>query len=135
MKKIITFLPIAAVLFPMLIYLNPFIWGMKRMPIYRPSVKTSNLISDLNAKYSLEMQTGNVVDTLWYFRDLKSGKITKKQNFDLELFAEDHSKDSLELIKKYVVDFDKNFEHRQYFDSLKVKTSNRDSVIYKTKIQ
>ena len=60
----------------MLIYLNPFIWEMKRMRIYRPSVKTSKLISDLNAKYSLEMQTGNVVDKLWYFRDLKSGKIT-----------------------------------------------------------
>gem|GEM_PF-5548396 len=46
------------------------------MRIYRPSLKTSNLISDLNAKYSLEMQTGNVVDKFCYFRDLKSGKIT-----------------------------------------------------------
>ena len=134
MKKIATITFIILVLLPMLIYLNPFTWGMRRVPHYEPSRKTNNLLYDLNKKYGYDMEVGDVTDTLWYFRDLKHKKITKLENFELILNAEKDSLPDLKNIENYVKDFNSNFEHKKYFDSLKFVV-NYDSIIYKTNIK
>lgn len=134
MKKIATVTMIILVLLPMLIYLNPFTWGMRRIPHYEPSRKTNNLLYDLNKKYGYDIKVGDVTDSLWYFRDLRHKKITKLENFELNLNMERDSAIDLSKVKNFVSDFNTNFEHKKYFDSLKV-VMNYDSVIYRTKIQ
>ncbi len=117
----------------MLLYLNPFAWGMRRMPQYNPSIKTSKLIDVLNQKYNLQMNIGEVVDTLWYFRDLDNNKITKLENFELNN-SNDDSLIKKDVFDKYALDFLKSFEHKKYFDSLKVITNN-DNIVYKSKMK
>lgn len=134
MKKIATITFIILVLLPMLIYLNPFTWGMRRVPHYEPSRKTNNLLYDLNKKYGYDMEVGDATDTLWYFRDLKHKKITKLENFELSLNVDKNSTIDFSKVKNFASDFTAHFEHKKYFDSLKVVV-NYDSVIYKTKIQ
>lgn len=109
MKKAATIVLIILILLPMLFY-------------------------DLNKKYKYQMEIGDVTDTLWYFRDLKHKKVTKLENFELMLNIDNDSLPDLKNLKNYVTDFNSNFEHKKYFDSLKVVV-NYDSIIYKTKIQ
>ena len=118
---------------PMFFYLNPFSW-IKRFPRYESSQKTSNLLYDLNIKYNLKMEIGDVNDTLWYFRDLKNDKISKLENFELLLDKDSLKNTDLETVKKYVNEFSSNFEYRNYFDSIQVAI-NYDSIIYKTKMR
>jgi hypothetical protein len=59
MKKLINVTFIILIFFPMLIYLNPFTWGMRRMPHYEPTSKTTNLLSNLNKKYKIKMEPSN----------------------------------------------------------------------------
>lgn len=134
MKKAATIVLIIIILLPMLFYLNPFTWGMRRVPHYEASRKTNRLLYELNKKYNYQMEIGDVTDTLWYFRDLKHKKITKLENFELALNAEKYSLPDLKNIENYVKDFNSNFEHKKYFDSLKVVV-NYDSIIYKAKIK
>lgn len=134
MKKIATITFIILVLLPMLIYLNPFTWGMRRVPHYEPSRKTNNLLYDLNKKYGYDVEVGDATDTVWYFRDLKHKKITKLENFELSLNVDKDSTIDFSKVKNFASDFTADFEHKKYFDSLKVVV-NYDSVIYKTKIQ
>lgn len=134
MKKAATIVLIILILLPMSFYLNPFTWGMRRVPHYEASRKTNNLLYDLNKKYNYQMEIGDVTDTLWYFRDLKHKKITKLENFELILNAEKDSLPDLKNIENYVKDLNSNFEHKKYFDSLKVVV-NYDSIIYKTKLR
>ncbi|MCD9854898.1 hypothetical protein LUD75_09290 [Epilithonimonas sp. JDS] len=134
MKKLITIIVIILIFFPMLIYMNPFIWGMRRQPHYRPSSKTSALLSELNNKYKMDMSVGEVIDTLWYFRDLEHHKITKLENFELNMLDENEKNVNLDSVKSYVKEFNKEFEHKKYFDSIKI-TKNYDSLIYKTKMR
>lgn len=118
----------------MVIYMNPFLWGMRRKPHYRPSQNTSSLISELNKKYDLDMEVGEVIDTLWYFRDLKHDRISKLKNFEFQLYGENLEKSNLEKVKNYADDFRLKFEHRNQFDSLKIFVKY-DSLIYKTKMK
>ena len=73
-KIIISFIFILLVFLPMLLYLNPFAWGMRKMPVYEPSLRTEKLLTDLNKKYNLDIEIYSDIDTLWYFRDLKHEK-------------------------------------------------------------
>lgn len=134
MKKLATIIFIILIFLPMLLYLNPFTWGMRRMPHYEASSTTKNLMSNLNKKYNVEMDVGEVIDTLWYFRDIKNNKITKLENFELSLNDEDHKQPDLDKVKNYVKDFNSRFEHKKYFDSIVVSV-NYDSIIYKTPIK
>ena len=117
----------------MVLYLNPFAWGMRKMPTYQPSIKTEKLIDALNKKHNLEMNVGDVIDSLWYFRDLENKKITELEDFELYVSSNDTiiKKENLE---KYTSEFIKTFEHKKYFDSLKVRT-NSDTLVYKIKIK
>ncbi|WP_313101331.1 hypothetical protein [Epilithonimonas sp.] len=133
MKKLATIIFIILIFLPMIIYLNPFTWGMRRMPKYRPSSDTTNLLLNLDKKYNLEMNVGEVIDTLWYFRDIKNNKISKLENFELNL-TDDDKPINLDKVKDYVKDFSSEFEHKKYFDSIKVY-AKYDSIIYKTKMK
>ena len=134
MKKLQTFIFIILIFLPMLIYLNPFTWGMRRMPHYEPSRNTTNLFYELNTKYNLKIEVGEVIDTLWYFRDIKNKRISKLKNFELALEQDSSKNIDLETIKNYVNDFRFNFEHKKHFDSVSVSV-NYDSIIYKTKMK
>ena len=118
----------------MIFYLNPFTWGMRKMLVYEPSLRTEKLLSDLNKKYNLDISIDSEVDTLWYFRDLKNKKITQLKNFELELWnSEEKIIDSI-AIKNFTNDFIKEFEHKVYFDSLKIVAYNPKTNIYKIKL-
>lgn len=134
MKKLLTIIFIVLIFLPMLLYLNPFTWGMRRRPHYEASTKTVNLMWDLDKKYGMKMTVGEVIDTLWYFRDIKNNKIAKLENFELNLDDEEQKKLDQEKVKNYVADFSSEFEHRKYFDSIKV-TVSYDSIIYKARLK
>ena len=126
MKKFSTFIVIILILLPMLVYLNPFTWGMGRKKQYSPNRKTEELMESLNKKYNTDLEIQEGPDTLWYFRDLKTKKIQKLENFSLFSF----DKSDPEAVRLFVKDFKEKFVHRKYFDSVIV--SYGDSVIYKT---
>lgn len=133
-KIFLSFIFILLVFLPMIFYLNPFTWGMRKMPVYEPSLRTEKLLSDLNKKYNLDISIDSDVDTLWYFRDLKNKKITQLKNFELELWnSEEKIIDSI-AIKNFTNDFIKEFEHKVYFDSLKIVAYNPKTNIYKIKL-
>jgi len=114
----------------MFLYLNPFAWGMRPSREYY-SEKTQQLITDLNTKYHLDMNIKvESIDTLWYFRDVKHHRISELKHF--ELYLQENKTDTIK-IRKYVQEFNDKFEHRMYFDSVKVNSKD-NSVIYKTKI-
>lgn len=131
MKKFSTFIVIILILLPMLVYLNPFSWGMGRKKQYSPNRKTQILMENLNKKYNTDLEIMEVPDTLWYFRDLKTKKIQKLENFSL--FSFDKERCSPEAVRLFVHDFRKEFVHRKYFDSVIV--SYGDSVLYKTSMR
>ena len=134
MKKFTTVVFLLLILLPMFIYLNPFTWGMRRFPKYEPNQQTTELLSKLNKKYTIEMEVGDAIDTLWYFRDLKNNKIDKLENFELMISDNNPQHLNLVQIKSYVKDFKTNFSHKNYFDSIAVRV-NYDSIIYKTKMR
>lgn len=134
MKKLLTIIIFLIIFLPMIIYLNPFLWGMRRMPQYNPSVKTTKLIDALNKKYNLEIEVGyENIDSLWYFRDFNNNQISELEDFTLRI-SDNNVINNSEILNKYTTEFLKSFEHKRYFDSLKV-TINSDSLIFKSKIK
>lgn len=117
----------------MLIFLNPFTWGMRRKPHYEPSSKTIGLLSDLNKKYEMEVNVGEVIDTLWYFRDLKNEKISKLETFELSIENNNQKTLNLDTVENYLKEFRKSFEHKKYFDSIQVRI-DYGTIIYKSKM-
>ena len=132
-KIILSFIFILLVLLPMLLYLNPFTWGMRKMLVYEPSLKTEKLLADLNQKYNLDISIDSEVDTLWYFRDLNHKKIDHLKNFELELWNNDQNIIDTIAIKSFANDFTKKFEHKVYFDSLKIVSYHPKKNVYKIK--
>lgn len=129
MKKLATFFFIILVLLPMLLYLNPFIWGMREKKKYRPSSKTISLIQNLNKKYNTDINIEDGPDTLWYFRDLKTKKIQKLENLTLGVYGKPVGNDTLQM---FIDDFKGKFTHRKYFDSIIVQN---DSLTYKAPLR
>lgn len=132
-KIILSFIFILLVFLPMLLYLNPFAWGMRKMSVYEPSLRTEKLLTHLNKKYNLDIEIYSEVDTLWYFRDLKHKKISQLKNFELQLWSYEQKIIDSTAVKNFMNDFAKEFEHKTYFDSLKVLTYNPTN-IYKIKL-
>ena len=133
-KILLTFIFILLVFLPMVFYLNPFTWGMRKKPVYEPSLKTEKLLADLNQKYNLDISIDSEVDTLWYFRDLKLKKISKLKNFELLLWNDQRKQIDSIAIKNFTNNFIKEFEHKVYFDSLKIVAYNPKTNIYKIKL-
>lgn len=80
------------------------------------------------------MEAGENTDSLWYFRDLKSHRISKLENFTLELIKEDSVPMNINTIKLYTNEFRSKFEHQKYYDSILISL-NYDSLIYKTSMK
>lgn len=133
MKRFITVILILYIIVPMFVFLNPFAWGMRQIPHYRPSINTSILLSKLNKKYQMEVIIGEVVDTVWYFRDIKNKKISKLENFEFVIVQNEKQKINLYKVENYFHDFKQNFEHKKYFDSIRVKLTN-NQIIYQLKM-
>jgi hypothetical protein len=134
MKKFYTAVFILLVLLPMVIYLNPFTWGMRRMPRYEPSQKTAELMMQLNKKYHIDMDPSETIDTLWYFRDLKHHRISGLEHFRIEALQQGSIPVDIEAVKAYATEFMAGFDHKKYFDSMLVSV-NRDSVLLKYKMK
>lgn len=134
MRKLLTFIVIIIILFPMCIYLNPFMWGMNHRNTYTPSINTSILISNLNNKYRTNIFIGEVSDTLWYFRDLKTRKISQQEHFILELYDKIYTEEELQRVINFTEEFKHQFEHKLYYDSIIVAEQGGFS-IYKTRMQ
>ncbi len=134
MKKFFTAVFILLVLLPMVIYLNPFTWGMRRMPRYEPSQKTAELMMQLNKKYHIDMDASETIDTLWYFRDLRHHRISRLEHFRMEARQEDSIPPDIHAVKAYAAEFMAGFDHKKYFDSMLVSV-NGDSVVFKYKLK
>lgn len=80
------------------------------------------------------METGENTDSLWYFRDVKSHRISKLENFTLELIKEDTVHININTIELYTDEFRSKFEHQKYYDSILISL-NYDSLIYKTSMK
>ncbi len=132
MKKFVTFIFIILILLPMVIYLNPFTWGMRKIRRYEPSQKTAELMMNLKKKYRTDLDISDGPDTLWYFRDLKLHKIQKLEHFHLIYLGE--KPENKDTIRMFVDDFRKQFPHRKYFDSI-IVSKRFDKIIYKTSLQ
>lgn len=135
MKKILTAVFIIAILLPMFVYLHPFVWGLRKAPAYQPSEKTELLIKKLNEKHKLKIfLAGNEgADSLWYFIDVRNGSVKQLKNFELYLgFSSVQRSIEINDLKNYADDFLKEFEHKQYFDSIII---TKDSLKYKAKIK
>src|SRR5690606_36353573 len=102
-------------------YLHPFVWGLRRPPFYEPSQKTEQLILRLNKKYKLNIKVGanTGADSLWYFIDVRNENIKHLKNFELyNDFPLFQQLIETNILKNYTDDFLKEFEHKQYFDSI-----------------
>jgi len=134
MKKLLTVFFVIVILLPMFVYLNPFVWGLRKPPTYQASNKTKELILKLNKKYDLDVSIDTNSDTLWYFIDVRNDKVEKLNNFTLTDYGYFQSQQLINqnILKYYTNDFIKEFEHKQYFDSIIIV---RDTLTYKAKIQ
>lgn len=127
---------IGIILLPMVIYLSPFTWFMRRPPGYQPNPATEKQLKTLNKKYKVELYiAGNLYkDTVWYFRDVRNGKADSLENLELILTPEDRTSMGDTAMESYISDFKRDFVHRKYFDSIFVSLGY-DSLIYKTNIK
>ncbi|MBS7321434.1 MAG: hypothetical protein KIG55_07570 [Myroides sp.] len=135
MKKTLTALYIIAILLPMLFYLHPFVWGLRKAPSYQPSEKTELLIKKLNEKHKLKifLAENKRADSLWYFIDVRNGTVKQLKNFELyHGFSSVQRSIEINDFKNYADDFLKEFEHKQYFDSIII---TKDTLKYKAKIK
>lgn len=134
MKKLFTVLFIIVIALPMVVYLHPFVWGLRKPPSYEPSNKTKELIFKLNKKYGLNASIQSNSDTLWYFIDVRNSTIKKLHNFKLIDYVSHQPQKQINqnVLKYYTADFIKEFEHKRYFDSIIMVY---DTLIYKAKIQ
>ena len=105
---------------------------MQRTPTYEPSMATLNLVDSLNRSNNLDIYIDTYIDTVWYLRDIKYGRVDKLKSFNLGCRSfEQKPLDSNQIIK-YVTEFSQKFEHKKYFDSILVTDDN--SIIYRLKL-
>jgi hypothetical protein len=107
--KTLYYLLIVCVLFPMLLFLNPFAWGMRRMLRYEASEKFTKELDTL--KYSLNKFENVYIDILdcehnhpgiWYYRDCKNNVLDSLENFEIDLQEIKNEAKTKEEIKKHV---------------------------------
>ena len=72
-------------------------------------------------------------DSLWYFIDVRNGTVKQLKNFELyHGFSSVQRSIEINDFKNYADDFLKEFEHKQYFDSIII---TKDTLKYKAKIK
>ncbi|MCP1252743.1 MULTISPECIES: hypothetical protein [Elizabethkingia] len=139
MKKFLTFIFIILIILPLLFYLNPFA-RIRKQTHYDPTPETTELLRKLDEKYNLNMDIGDVIGNIWYYRDIDNKKETKSEHFELLLNTKDGKVDDIKKVYQYIDDFKTKFGQKKYFDSITVKLVNdsipyqHDSLIYKSRM-
>jgi hypothetical protein len=134
LKNILGALLIIGVLFPMLLFLNPFAWGMRRAPEYVPSQRLEKVLeamkNEINAYEQVDIDTYNNKVNLWYLRDCQNQRLDSLENFEIQ-FSEVKNDDFVkEKIKKYVPLIEKQLECTCY-DSLVFKYELKENEMQK----
>ena len=134
LKNILGALLIIGVLFPMLLFLNPFAWGMRRAPEYVPSQRLEKVLeamkNEINAYEQVDIDTYNNKANLWYLRDCQNQRLDSLENFEIQ-FSEVKNDDFVkEKIKKYVPLIEKQLEFTCY-DSLVFKYELKENEMQK----
>jgi hypothetical protein len=134
LKNILGALLIIGVLFPMLLFLNPFAWGMRRAPEYVPSQRLEKVLeamkNEINAYEQVDIDTYNNKANLWYLRDCQNQRLDSLENFEIQ-FSEVKNDDFVkEKIKKYVPLIEKQLECTCY-DSLVFKYELKENEMQK----
>jgi len=134
LKNILGALLIIGVLFPMLLFLNPFAWGMRRAPEYVPSQRLEKVLeamkNEINAYEQVDIDTYNNKANLWYLRDCQNQTLDSLENFEIQ-FSEVKNDDFVkEKIKKYVPLIEKQLECTCY-DSLVFKYELKENEMQK----
>jgi hypothetical protein len=109
MRKLMCTLLIIVVIFPMLLFLNPFAWGMRKVPSYTPTEKMEEelniLEKELNTSEKTEASLFTVnrdVGNIWYVRDYKNQALDSLGNFGIELWEIKNVEQAKKIIKKHV---------------------------------
>ncbi|WP_343697719.1 hypothetical protein [Flavobacterium sp.] len=121
LKYIWVALLIISILLPMLLFLNPFVWGMRRAPEYIPSERLEKVLlkmdEEINKIERTEIYTYNNEPNLWYLRDCENQKLDSLNNFKIDLTEIKSDSFIREKIKKYAPLIEKEIECKCY-DSL-----------------
>lgn len=132
MKNILGALLIIGVLFPMLLFLNPFAWGMRRAPEYVPSEKLEIVLkrmeNEINKYEQIAINTYNNEPNLWYLRDCQNQKLDSLENFEIVFSQVKDDSFIKEKIKKYAPLIGNEIEGKCY-DSLIFKYESKESEI------
>lgn len=106
LKNIWGALLIIGVVLPMLLFLNPFTWGMRRAPEYVPSARLEKVLeemkNEINAQEEVSIEIYNNQADLWYLRDCQNQRLDALDNFTIELSEVKNESLLKEKIKKYV---------------------------------
>ncbi|KFF17108.1 hypothetical protein [Flavobacterium hydatis] len=133
---------IISVLLPMLLFLNPFAWGMRRTPEYTPSAglekNLKKMQNEINEQEDIEIDIYNNKANLWYLRDCENLKLDSLENFKIELSEVRSDSFIKEKINKYAPLIEKEIGDKCY-DSLiftyKMKGNELDEFVSAFKIK
>jgi hypothetical protein len=102
LKNIWVILLIIGIVSPMLIFLNPFVWGMRRAPQFIPSARLENVIERMKKEVEeAEIDIFDNTSDVWYFRDCENKALDSLDNFRITLSEVKNVSLVKEKIKKY----------------------------------
>ena len=105
----------------MLLFLNPFMWGMRRPPYYIPSERLEKVLErmekEINEEESVRIYTENNEANLWYLRDCKNQTLDSLSNFEVTFSTIKNDHVVKEKIEKYAPLIEAEIDCRCY-DSL-----------------
>ncbi|MCC9064450.1 hypothetical protein [Flavobacterium piscisymbiosum] len=134
LKNILGALLIIGVLFPMLLFLNPFAWGMRRAPEYVPSKELEKVLEamkkEINTYEQVDVDTYNNTANLWYLRDCQNKRLDSLENFEIQFSEVKNDAFVKEKIKKYAPLIEKQLECNCY-DSLIFKYELKENEMQK----
>lgn len=130
-KNILGGILVISVLLPMFLFLNPFLWGMRKFPEYIPSAKLEKVLqrmqNEINKYENVEIDTYKNEASVWYFRDCENEKLDSLVNFEIEISEVKSDSFVREKIEKYAPLIKKEIDCKCY-DSLvftyQIKGSN-----------
>ena len=112
---------VISVLLPMFLFLNPFLWGMKRAPEYIPPAKLEKVLqrmkNEINKYENVEIDTYKNEASVWYFRDCENTMLDSLSNFEIEISEVKSDSFVREKIEKYAPLIEKEIDCKCY-DSL-----------------
>jgi hypothetical protein len=137
LKNILGVLLIIGVLFPMLLFLNPFAWGMRRAPEYVRSETLEKVLeemkNEINKSEDIEIDTYNNTPNLWYLRDCQNEKLDSLENFEIQFTVVKNDSLVKEKMKKYIPLIMEEVGCKCY-DSLIFKFESRENEIQRSVI-